>query len=156
MSVNNEDIFRNFLCFKSDDVLYEHFMDHLAVVYDLRRKFIFVRTTRMERRGKNMEMTITTHAEMEAAITGSERQKRMWTAGAMASAVLAIFSGVTGLIFSAASLFGMVARDGRMSAGGTVLVAVAFPLMLLTGHCMDEISRAKHAIRVETNESIRN
>lgn len=103
-----------------------------------------------------MEMTFTAHAKMEEVITGMESRKRMWTAGAMASAVMAIFSGITGLVFSAASLFGMVAKDGRMSIVGTVMVAVAFPLMILTGHCMDEIARAKHAIREESGESFRN
>lgn len=100
-----------------------------------------------------MEMTVTV-TERSTETSTLELRKRYWTVGAMTSAVAAIASGAVGLLIALCTYVGLVARGSGMSVAGTLLIAAAFPLMLLTGHCMDGIAKAKQAIRIENAETI--
>jgi hypothetical protein len=49
---------------------------------------------------------------------------------------------------SAGSLLNMITKYGVLSYAGSFLLAISFPLLFLTAHCLDRIDEAKTAIRM--------
>jgi|KBSMisStaDraftv2_1062788.scaffolds.fasta_scaffold336720_2 hypothetical protein len=80
----------------------------------------------------------------------SIRSKKRWQICLFAGAAAAAVTSTFGLMLSAASLIGAIQSNGRMSIAGTVLLAISFPMLIFTAHCLDKIDQIKTAIRVRS------
>jgi hypothetical protein len=88
--------------------------------------------------------TTTTAKNLHDEIHGNEeilcRRKQRWTAALFIGAVLGVITGCVGLVISALNLFGFLTRYEGVVRLGTLLVALAFPLMMFGAHAMDKIA----------------
>lgn len=75
------------------------------------------------------------------------RDRKFWKGGILFSGVLGILCGLIGLLASFEALVGMTGSG--LSRTGTLLIAAAFPLLLLAAHCMDKVRAADMAMRLE-------
>jgi hypothetical protein len=99
----------------------------------------------------NMKADVLLTAVIEIDAANSERnlarQKRRWELNLLISITAAAVTGMFGLLFSAAVFANLFPHDGRLSILGSILLAVSFPLLVLSAHCLDRIDEAKHARR---------
>lgn len=72
-----------------------------------------------------------------------------WQAALFTSAALGVFSGLAGLIISGLSLLSFFKDSKEIGNAGACLIVAAFPLMMLTAHCLDKIYAADKAIRLD-------
>lgn len=74
---------------------------------------------------------------------------RLWTSGLLASAIAGGAAGLGGLAIGILSITGFIQSGAELSAPGSVLVAISFPLLILAAHCIDRVAAADKAIRLE-------
>jgi hypothetical protein len=93
---------------------------------------------------------LTASIEVETAIDEKVyiRAKRRWQFRLFVIGLATTITASIGLLLSAASLLNMITKSGRLSLAGSVLLAISFPLLFLTAHCLDRIDEAKSAIRM--------
>lgn len=68
----------------------------------------------------------------------NKRQK--WLRALLFSSLAGILTGLTGLIISGLSLFGIIEKHSRVNNLGTILIVFAFPLVFFSAHALDRIS----------------
>lgn len=74
------------------------------------------------------------------------RSRQRWLAALFVSSVLGIMAGIFGLIISSLNLLGGMRGEGSGRLG-TWLIAVAFPLVLFSAHCLHRVNKTDAAIR---------
>ena len=79
-----------------------------------------------------------------------ERTKRGWQSSLLMFMTASLLTSMFGLVLAAASLLGFVQSNGVLSIAGTVLLAVSFPLLVMTAHCLDRIGEIDRAIRIRS------
>ena len=77
------------------------------------------------------------------------RRKQRWTAALFISSVFGIILGGFGLVISGLNAFGFLTRGEGIGRVGSLLIVVAFPLVMFSAHCLDKIDQADKAIRIE-------
>jgi hypothetical protein len=77
------------------------------------------------------------------------RSMKVWSFGLMGSAVLGVFSGVTGLTLNLSFLLGLAENKGLMGALAIWLLVAAFPMLWATSHCLDKVDAIDKATRLE-------
>lgn len=77
------------------------------------------------------------------------RSLRRWIAVMSFTLALTFDSFVFGCAIAVLGWIGAIDGRSRWSAISTALIAVGFPLLMLTAHCMDKIDAAGNAIRLQ-------
>ena len=77
------------------------------------------------------------------------RSMKSWSFGLMTSAVLGVFSGVTGLTLNLFFLLGFAENKGLMATLAIWLLVAAFPMLWFTSHCLDKVDSIDMARRLE-------
>jgi small-conductance mechanosensitive channel len=68
------------------------------------------------------------------------RRRNRWMAVLTFTSIGGIVTGLTGLLLSALSLFGVIDATGRLHGSTTVLIVIAFVSLSLAAHALDKIS----------------
>jgi hypothetical protein len=76
------------------------------------------------------------HADFDVSF---RRGRKRWLTALLAGSIAAIFTGVTGLVLAGASLLRVISPSGGLAVFGTILLAVTFPLLIFSAHCLDKI-----------------
>lgn len=79
-------------------------------------------------------------AERRLKETSFRRSQKRWTAALFAGSMLGMVSGIVGLVISALNLCGVLSKSQGAGRLGTLLVVIAFPLLMLCAHAMDKLA----------------
>ena len=88
--------------------------------------------------------------ETKPEIAAVKNNRQGWIAALVFSSASGVLVGLTGLIISALNFFGAIEKTSLLSRLGTLLIVIAFPLVMFSAHAMDKISEIdkKQASRV--------
>ena len=89
------------------------------------------------------------HVNKPGSVSVHHRRQMNWTAALIISASLGALSGVCGIVIGAASLLGLTHSMKGISSLTTILIVIAFPLLMLAAHCLDRLDDIEHEIRLE-------
>ena len=82
-----------------------------------------------------------------------QRNRRRWTASLFASAALGLLVGAVGLVISALAFCGFLSRHETVGRLGTLMVVLAFPLMLFGAHAMDKIAESDRLFKASAQDT---
>ena len=97
-------------------------------------------------------MTESTMAVTRAKTTETHklaRSVKLWSFAMMASGIIGVFCGVTGLMINVLFLFAIAENEGLMRLLSIWLLVLAFPMLWLTSHCLDRVDSLDRAIRLD-------
>lgn len=82
--------------------------------------------------------TVSEETKPEIAAVKNNRQR--WIVTLTFSSASGVLVGLTGLIIGGLNLFGMIEKSSVISHVGTLLLVIAFPLVMFSAHAMDKIA----------------
>ena len=90
----------------------------------------------------------------QKAVCESQLQisQRHWTLALVGSAITTVVIAVLGLALGSVSLLHLIPPTNPLTTLGVVLLALTFPGLIFTAHCLDRIDGAMHAIKMADYE----
>lgn len=85
--------------------------------------------------------------DLEKGSYEPEKTRRRWIRNLLASLASATVAAIFGLGLSLLSLVHLISPFGRSSHFGSLLIAIALPLLVFSAHCLDRIDEVEHEIR---------
>lgn len=82
--------------------------------------------------------------------TALETSLGRWKVVLMLSSLFGSICGLMGTTLGVMSLLRLLTDHRLLDIAGTVLLVVAFPLLVLAAHSLDKVSEADKAIRIES------
>jgi len=130
--------------------IYELFINPLPDLYD----FFFILKMKKRARRKTAgfrekemkemkDLTIPFEAvseETKPETAAVKNNRKGWLTALVFSSASGVAVGLSGLIISALNFFGMIEKTSVVSHVGTLLIVIAFPLVMFSAHAMDKIA----------------
>lgn len=88
-----------------------------------------------------MPLEMVSEEEETAKISNAGKRRRKWLAALLFSSLGGVLVGLTGLVISGLSLFNLIEKTSLANRIGTILIVVAFPLVLFSAHALDKIAQ---------------
>ena len=90
---------------------------------------------------------VTNFTHKEDSYTLLNRSRRRWLVAFFFSALVGAALGITGMTISALASFHFFEITVFLDRADTVLIAMAFPIIVFAAHCLDNAEEAKKAIK---------
>ena len=86
--------------------------------------------------------------------TEYRREHGRWIVYMLTTTITAAITAIFGLALAGASLLHMISPESPLGFIGTILLALTFPLLVLSAHCLDRIEDVNRANRVASYKRI--
>lgn len=89
---------------------------------------------------KNLAIPFEAVSEKTAQkISNIRNTRQRWISALLLSSASGVLVGLTGLLISGLNFFGAIEKTSVISHLGTLLIVIAFPLVMFGAHAMDKI-----------------